>query len=120
MTRSRSAATKHGRTEAPGLLLVEDSTVSFRHCVLTQHPGGRCTVRDLSRNGTRVDGRRLVPNVKSDLAPGQSLEVAAGLVFVLTGGRVPAAAEGPPRGAPSWRLDSRLPPCLSGTSATTP
>ena len=27
-----------GRPEAPGLLLVEDSTVSFRHCILTQHP----------------------------------------------------------------------------------
>jgi hypothetical protein len=41
------------------MLLVGDSTVSFRHCVLTQHPTGRCTVRDVSRNGIRVDGRRL-------------------------------------------------------------
>jgi class 3 adenylate cyclase len=79
-----------GRTEAPGVLLVGDSTVSFRHCVLTQHPTGRCTVRDVSRNGTRVDGRRLVPNVETDLVPGQTLEVAAGLTFVLAGGAEPA------------------------------
>jgi class 3 adenylate cyclase len=82
-----------GRTEAPGLLLIGDSTVSFRHCVLTQHVGGRCTVRDLSRNGTRVDGRRLVPNVETELAPGQTLEVAAGLTLVLAGGAASAEVE---------------------------
>ena len=79
-----------GRTEAPGVLLVEDSTVSFRHCIVAQHSGGRCTVRDLSRNGTRVDGRRLVPNVETEVAPGQTLEVATGLTFVLCGGSAPA------------------------------
>jgi len=88
-----------GRTEAPGVLLVEDSTVSFRHCVVTQHPGGRCTVRDLSRNGTRVDGRRLVPNVETEVAAGQAIEVAAGLTFVLCGGSAPAEAESAAAGA---------------------
>jgi class 3 adenylate cyclase len=81
------------RTEAPGQLLVADSTVSFRHCVVTQHAGGRCTVRDLSRNGTRVDGRRLVPNVEMEIVPGQALEVAAGLTLVLLGESAPAGAE---------------------------
>ena len=82
-----------GRAEAPGMLLVEESTVSFRHCILTQHPGGRCTVRDLSRNGTRLDGRRLVPNVETEVVPGQAIEVTAGLTFVLMGGGAPAEAD---------------------------
>jgi adenylate cyclase len=82
-----------GRADAPGLLLVEDSTVSFRHCIVAQHPGGRCTVRDLSRNGTRVDGRRLVPNVETEVAPGQVIEVTAGLALVLCGGKACADAD---------------------------
>ena len=82
-----------GRPAAPGLLLVEDSTVSFRHCIVAQHPGGRCTVRDLSRNGTRVDGRRLVPNIEVDLAPGQAIEVTSGLTLVLCGGCGPAGVD---------------------------
>ena len=45
----------------PGLLLVRDPIVSFRHCVVSQTPEGHCFVRDVSRNGTRLDGRRLVP-----------------------------------------------------------
>jgi class 3 adenylate cyclase len=81
------------RTEAPGLLLVADSTVSFRHCVLSQHTGGRCTVRDVSRNGTRVDGRRLVPNVETEVMAGQAIEVAAGLAFVLRGEHSPAGVD---------------------------
>jgi adenylate cyclase len=81
------------RTEAPGQLLVADSTVSFRHCVITQHPGGRCTVRDLSRNGTRVDGRRLVPNVETEIMAGQAIEVASGLTLVLLGERTPVVAD---------------------------
>jgi class 3 adenylate cyclase len=75
-----------GRTQTPGQLLVGDSTVSFRHCVVTQHASGRCTVRDLSRNGTRVDGRRLVPNVEAEILAGQVIEVAAGLTMVLSAG----------------------------------
>ncbi|MBD3856258.1 MAG: adenylate/guanylate cyclase domain-containing protein, partial [Acidobacteria bacterium] len=49
---------KKGR-DTPGLLLVSDPTVSSRHCVITQNPDGRCFVRDTSRNGTRLNGRRL-------------------------------------------------------------
>lgn len=86
-----------GRPAVPGLLLVEDSTVSFRHCVLTQHPGGRCTLRDVSRNGTRVDGRRLVPNVEVEVAAGQAIQVAADVSFVLAGApRAVEAEEAPP------------------------
>ena len=52
----------HEKRRLPGMLLVRDQTVSSRHCVITQEPDGRCFVRDMSRNGTRVDGRRLTPN----------------------------------------------------------
>jgi class 3 adenylate cyclase len=101
-----------GRTEAPGQMLVGDSTVSFRHCVVTQHLGGRCTVRDLSRNGTRVDGRRLVPNVETEVVAGQAVEVAAGFTFVLIGDHAQAAAEAPIPGgtvvAPGFTIASVL------------
>ena len=74
-----------GRTELPAHLLIDDPTVSFRHCLITQSPGGRCTIRDVSRNGTRLDGRRLVPNVEVSVTVGQSIEVAPGCAFVLLG-----------------------------------
>jgi class 3 adenylate cyclase len=75
---------KEGR-EAPGLLLVCDPTVSTRHCVVTQEPDGRCFVRDMSRNGTRIDGRRLSPNLKTELKINQVLEIGKGLVLRLDG-----------------------------------
>lgn len=58
-----------------GKVLVRDQAVSGRHCVVTQKPDGRCFVRDVSRNGTHIDGRRLVPNVESEILPGQVLRV---------------------------------------------
>jgi len=72
-----------GREALPGLLLVPDPTVSRRHCILTCSSDGRCFVRDLSRNGTRVAGRRLVPNVETEIRPGETLTVAGGHDFVL-------------------------------------
>jgi class 3 adenylate cyclase len=60
-----------GRSVSPGTLLIADDTISRRHCIVTQTPDGRCFVRDLSRNGTRVDGRRLVPNMETPLHAGQ-------------------------------------------------
>lgn len=57
--------------ERPGVLFVADATVSRSHCLFTYHEDGRCFVRDTSRNGLRVDGRRVVPNVDVELAPGQ-------------------------------------------------
>ena len=76
---------EESRTELPGHLLIDDPTVSFRHCLVAQTPGGRCTVRDVSRNGTRLDGRRLVPNVEASIALGQAIEVAPGCSLVLLG-----------------------------------
>jgi len=71
--------------EAPGLLLVRDPTVSSLHCTITQEPDGRCFVRDSSRNGTRLDGRRLSPNMKTELNIGQILSIGKGLQLRLDG-----------------------------------
>jgi adenylate cyclase len=71
------------RAEQPGLLLVPDPTVSKVHCVVQQREDGRCVVLDVSRNGTRLDGRRLVPNVEAVWLPGQILAVGSGHAFVL-------------------------------------
>jgi class 3 adenylate cyclase len=75
------------RPEEAGLLLVPDPTVSKLHCVVTQRADGRCFVRDVSRNGTRLDGRRLVPNVETEWQPGQVLAVGGGHAFLLLGER---------------------------------
>jgi len=73
-----------GRRKA-GMLEVRDPTVSSHHCVITQEPDGTCFVRDTSRNGTRVDGRRLSPNSKTELKVGQILSVGQGLKLRLDG-----------------------------------
>lgn len=61
----------------PGLLLVADPMVSRRHCVITRASDGRWYVRDVSRNGTRLAGRRLVPNVETEILPGQMLSIGS-------------------------------------------
>ena len=71
--------------QRPGHLLIRDATVSSRHCVLTQDSNGRCFVRDISRNGTRVDGRRLSPNLRTEIQAGQLLSFGRGISFRLEG-----------------------------------
>jgi adenylate cyclase len=73
-----------GRSQV-GVLQVKDPTVSSRHCVITQDPDGTCFVRDISRNGTRIDGRRLSPNSKTELGVGQVLSVGRTLRLRLDG-----------------------------------
>jgi class 3 adenylate cyclase len=68
-----------GRQPFPGLLLVMDSAVSRRHCLIARSADGRWYVRDVSRNGTRVAGRRLVPNVETEIRPGETLTVGSHL-----------------------------------------
>ncbi len=68
-----------------GMLQVKDPTVSSRHCVITQDRDGTCFVRDTSRNGTRIDGRRLSPNSKTELKVGQVLSVGQKLRLRLDG-----------------------------------
>jgi class 3 adenylate cyclase len=76
-----------------GLLLVPDPEVSRHHCVLTRRSGGRFFVRDESRNGTRIDGRRIVPHVETECRPGQTIAVSGTWRFVLSNGA--AAPLGP-------------------------
>jgi class 3 adenylate cyclase len=71
--------------EAAGSLLISDPTVSSRHCILTQDPDGRCYARDVSRNGTRLDGRRLSPNLHTEVQVGQTLSIGRQLTFRLEG-----------------------------------
>lgn len=66
-----------GSVLSPGLLLIDEPTVSRRHCVVRLAPDGRCYARDVSRNGTRLDGRRMVPNLEVEIRAGQSLTVGS-------------------------------------------
>jgi pSer/pThr/pTyr-binding forkhead associated (FHA) protein len=66
-----------GREAMPGLLLVQDPLASRHQCVLTRSPNGRCYVRDVSLDGTRLSGRRLVPNVETEIRPGEILTVGS-------------------------------------------
>jgi class 3 adenylate cyclase len=70
-----------GLPEEEGRLLIDDPTVSARHCAITRDPDGRCYIRDTSRNGTRVDGRRLMPNREVELLPGQEIGVGSEGLF---------------------------------------
>ena len=76
-----------------GKILVRDQAVSGRHCVVTHKANGRCFVRDVSRNGTRIDGRRLVPNVEAEIHPGQTLTVGLQTEFVFEDHEDSAAIE---------------------------
>jgi adenylate cyclase len=81
-----------GTTLVPGVLLIADPTISRRHCIVRLEADGRCFARDVSRNGTRLDGRRMVPNLEIEIRPGQTLTVSANMQFVLEGVQVEAIA----------------------------
>jgi class 3 adenylate cyclase len=72
-----------GAAPAPGVLLIGDGTVSRRHCILSKSSDGRCSVRDLSTNGTWLEGRRLVPNVEVEIQVGQVISLGRGHMFRL-------------------------------------
>lgn len=76
--------------DRPGVLLIDDPTISSRHCIITQEADGRCYVRDVSRNGTRLDGRRLSPNLKTEIKIGQRLSVGRELTLRLDGDLPPS------------------------------
>ncbi len=87
-----------GRPEEEGKLLIGDPTVSGHHCIILCDPDGRCFIRDTSRNGTRVDGRRLIPNREVELLPGQAIGVGAEETFrFIVPERPDAAATAEPR-----------------------
>jgi adenylate cyclase len=70
-------------TETEGRVRIADPAISGRHCVVRQGSDGKFFIRDESRNGTRVDGRRLVPNVEVEIFAGAKIEVARDHFLVL-------------------------------------
>jgi class 3 adenylate cyclase len=76
---------KQNQQDLPSFLYVQDSTLSSRHCIVTQAPDGRCFIRDVSRNGTRLAGRRLIPNLEVEFELGQIISVGNRNEFQLRG-----------------------------------
>jgi len=90
-----------GAQDPEGRILVDDPTISAMHCVLVRNPDGRLYVRDTSRNGTRLGGRRVLPNREEEIRAGESLVVGAGVTFRLVEAEAtmlgPGAARRPSR-----------------------
>ncbi len=61
--------------ERDDFIRIDDPYISKRHCIVTQSNSGRFLIRDLSRNGTRIDGKRLMPNVEIEIAPQQIISI---------------------------------------------
>ena len=59
----------------PGVLFIKDRTISGRHCEIAQGPDGNFYIRDTSRNGTRLDDRRLEPNMEIQVDNAQRVRV---------------------------------------------
>ena len=72
-----------GTPEAEGRLLVPDPLVSSRHCVILQSGDGRLYVQDTSRNGTWLDGTRLIPNREQEITAGQTLRIGTDVELCL-------------------------------------
>ncbi len=66
---------RRGRDPNEPRVQLDDKAISGRHCVVTQTNNGVFLVRDVSRNGTKVDGRRLVPNVDVQVESGTIIKV---------------------------------------------
>lgn len=75
-----------GGDAPPGTLLIDDPTVSRRHCVLTRTAEAQCVLRDTSSNGTWVDGRRLVPGIEVEIQSGQVIRLGKDHLFELEAG----------------------------------
>ena len=74
--RIQIARFRPGQTNPPpGVLFIKDRTISGRHCEIAQGPDGHFYVRDTSRNGTRLDDRRLEPNMEIQVQNAQRVRV---------------------------------------------
>ena len=58
-----------------GRLTFDDQRISRRHCVITRKFDGRWWILDLSRSGTWINNRRLVPNVEVELQSNIRIQV---------------------------------------------
>ena len=72
-----------GDTSFEAHLLIDEPMVSRRHCVVRRSSRGQFFVRDESANGTRVDGRRLLPKIEIQIGQSATIEVAEGHSVVL-------------------------------------
>ncbi len=70
-------------TSFEAYLPIDDPTVSRRHCVVRQSSRGQFLIRDESANGTRVDGRRLLPRIEVPIGQRATIEVAEGHSLIL-------------------------------------
>jgi predicted component of type VI protein secretion system len=95
---------EEAESTVPGVLLIRDGTVSRRHCILSTTSDGRCFIRDVSTNGTWLDGRRLAPNVETEVRIGQVISLGRQLMFRLEG---EALESGPMKREPG-RCDIRI------------
>ena len=78
-------------------LLIDAPMVSRRHCVVRRSSRGQFFVRDESANGTRVDGRRLLPKIEVQIGQSATIEVAEGHSVILEISEVGDEAwDGPP------------------------
>ncbi len=77
-----------------GVLLIDEPRVSREHCVIERSRDGRCRIRDTSRNGTWIDGRRLVPSVEMEIEIGQVIRIANLVDLTLQGTARPAVPTG--------------------------
>ena len=83
-------------TSSEAYLPIDKPTVSRRHCVVRQSSLGQFFVRDVSANGTRVDGRRLLPKIEVPISQHATIEVAEGHSVILEIGEVAGEAwDGP-------------------------
>ena len=83
-------------TSLEAYLPIDEPTVSRRHCVVRQSSLGQFFVRDDSANGTRVDGRRLLPKIEVQISQHATIEVAEGHSVILEIGEVADGAwDGP-------------------------
>jgi class 3 adenylate cyclase len=67
-----------------GVLFIKDRTISSKHCEIGLGPDGLFYVRDVSRNGTRLDDRRLEPNIEQPIQTGQKIRIGLQPDFYVT------------------------------------
>ena len=70
--------------QPPGVLFIKDRTISSKHCEIGLGPDGHFYIRDVSRNGTRLDDRRLEPNIEQKIETGQKIRVGLQPDFHIT------------------------------------
>ena len=91
--------------QPPGVLFIKDRTISSKHCEIGLGPDGSFYIRDVSRNGTRLDDRRLEPNIEQKINTGQKIRVGLQPERRRVGAGV--LRDAPGRGAPQVLLFPR-------------